>query len=269
MMFCERCGKQIEEALNFCNACGAQLRKKEKSEQQSVLNTLITALIVVCTAGPGVLVGLVRGQAMFEEQAFEITAQAGSMVGVEKEERLTTHWLQSFKFRHPWLQLNLLTAFVAGAVVGIFEGTVERLVVLAAFLPVLAGQSGNTGCQALAVTLRGMTLGELDAHTKKWLVSKEAWLGLLNGLITGAVAAIAMFFIARGQMPDQALTLALITLSALALSCVLSGVAGVLIPLILKRMGFDPATASTIFLTTLTDVFSMGGFLGLAAWLLS
>ena len=93
----------------------------------------------------GTLLGLVRGQAMFEEHSFDITAQAGTMVGVEKEERLTTHWLQSFKFRHPWLQLNLLTAFVAGAVVGMFEGTVERLVVLAAFLPVLAGQSGNTG----------------------------------------------------------------------------------------------------------------------------
>ncbi len=126
----------------------------------------------ICDAD-GVLVGLVRGQALFEEQAFEITAQAGTMVGVEKEERLATPVRQSFKYRHPWLQLNLLTAFVAGAVVGIFEGTIERLVVLAAFLPVLAGQSGNTGCQALAVTLRGMTLGELKAGKEKALVLKE------------------------------------------------------------------------------------------------
>jgi len=104
----------------------------------------------------GKLIGIVRGQAMFETQAYEISAQAGTMVGVGKEERLTTPWPTSLKFRHPWLQLNLLTAFVAAAVVGFFQGTLEQIVVLAVFLPVLAGQSGNTGCQALAVTLRGM-----------------------------------------------------------------------------------------------------------------
>ena len=133
----------------------------------------------------GVLIGLVRGQAMFEEQAIEITMQPGTMVGVEKEERLATPWSKSFRFRHPWLQLNLLTAFAAGAVVSIFEGTVERLVALAVFLPVLAGQSGNTGCQALAVTLRGLTLGELKAGKARALVVKEASLGLMNGAITG------------------------------------------------------------------------------------
>ena len=109
----------------------------------------------------GRLVGLVRGQAMFEEHAFEITAQPGRMVGVDKEERLGTPVMRSLQLRHPWLQLNPLTAFVAAAVVGIFQQTLDQMVILAIFLPVLAGQSGNTGCQALAVTLREMTLGEL------------------------------------------------------------------------------------------------------------
>ncbi|MBW3671557.1 MAG: CBS domain-containing protein, partial [Acidobacteria bacterium] len=112
--------------------------------------------------GNGALVGLVRGRAMFEEQAFEISAQPGRMVGVDKEERLSTAWPRSLKMRHPWLQLNLLTAFIAAAVVGLFQDTIDRVVILAAFLPVLAGQSGNTGCQALAVALRGLTLGELE-----------------------------------------------------------------------------------------------------------
>jgi len=94
----------------------------------------------------GKLLGVVRGQTLFEEQAFEIAAQVGSMVGVEKEERLATPLNTSFKFRHPWLQINLATAFVAGAVVAIFQDPVDRLVILALFLPVLAGQSGNTGC---------------------------------------------------------------------------------------------------------------------------
>ncbi len=216
----------------------------------------------------GVLIGLVRGQAMFEEQAFEITAQIGSLVGVEKEERLATTWVQSLKFRHPWLQLNLLTAFVAGAVVGIFQDTVDRLVILALFLPVLAGQSGNTGCQSLAVTLRGLTLGELKPGKEKALVMKEASLGLLNGAIVGLVAALGMFFIATMQHSPHALVLAIVVWIAMIGSCVASGVSGALVPLTLKRFGLDPATASSIFLTTATDVVSMGLLLGLAAMLI-
>lgn len=216
----------------------------------------------------GRLVGAVRGQILFEQQAFEISAQAGSMVGVEKEERLSTPWPRAFKFRHPWLQINLLTAFVAGAVVAFFQGTVDQIVVLATFLPILAGQCGNTGCQALAVTLRGMTLGELKHGKATQLVIKEAWLGLLNGATVGLIAGGGMYFYANSQKNPDALWLGLITWFALAISCVVSGMAGASIPLVLKRLGADPATASSIFLTTATDVASMGIFLGLATWLL-
>lgn len=218
--------------------------------------------------GNGVLLGLLRGQALFEEQAFEITAQVGSMVGVEKEERLSTSLKSSFKFRHPWLQINLATAFVAGAVVAIFQDTVDRLVILALFLPVLAGQSGNTGCQALAVTLRGMTLGELKKGAERALVVKEASLGALNGAFTGVVAALGMFIVATYQHNPDALLLSLVVWVALVGSCVASGISGAMVPLTLKRFGFDPATASSIFLTTATDVVSMGLLLGLAALLI-
>jgi magnesium transporter len=218
--------------------------------------------------GEGRLLGLVRGQTMFAEQAFEITAQVGSMVGVEKEERLATPLKSSFRFRHPWLQINLLTAFVAGAVVAIFQDTVDRLVILALFLPVLAGQSGNTGCQALAVTLRGMTLGELKAGAERALVAKEASLGALNGAFTGLVAALGMFIVATYQNNPNAVLLSIVVWVALVGSCVASGVCGALVPLTLKRFGFDPATASSIFLTTATDVVSMGLLLGLAAMLI-
>jgi magnesium transporter len=218
----------------------------------------------VCDAN-GVLIGLVRGQAMFEEQAIEITAQVGSMVGVEKEERLATPLARSFKFRHPWLQLNLLTAFVAGAVVAIFQDTVDRLVILAVFLPVLAGQSGNTGCQALAVTLRGITLGELKPGGEQSLIRKEASLGLYNGALTGLVAGLGMLFMAYYQSNSAALGLAIVVWAALVGACVTSGLCGALIPIMLKRFGLDPATASSIFLTTATDVVSMGMLLGLAA----
>jgi magnesium transporter len=215
----------------------------------------------------GRLIGLVRGQAMFEAQAIEITLQAGSMMGVEKEERIATPWFHSLKLRHPWLQLNLLTAFLAAAVVGIFQDTLDRLVILALFLPVLAGQSGNTGCQALAVTLRGMTLGELHPGSERRLVSKEAWLGCLNGVGVGIAAGVGMYITATGQHQDSPFMLAFVVCLAMIGACVASGVSGAMVPLTLKRFGFDPATASSIFLTTATDVVSMGMLLGLATML--
>jgi magnesium transporter len=210
------------------------------------------------------LAGLVRGQSMFEAQAVEISLQAGSMVGLEKEERVATAPVKSLKLRHPWLQLNLLTAFLAAAVVGLFQETIDRLVILALFLPVLAGQSGNTGCQALAVTLRGMTLGELKPGNSRQLVAKEAWLGMMNGAGVGLMAGLGMYITATGQHLDQALMLGFVVFLAMVGACIASGISGAMVPLTLKRLGFDPATASSIFLTTATDVVSMGMLLLLA-----
>jgi magnesium transporter len=215
----------------------------------------------------GKLVGLVRGQTLFEHQAFELSAQPGTMVGVEREERLATPWQRCFKFRHPWLQLNLLTAFIAAAVVGVFQDTLDRMVVLSVFLPVLAGQSGNTGCQALAVALRGITLGELQPGRAHAIVAKEALLGLVNGVLVGCTAGLGMFILARAQGNPAAPWLGLVVVAAMALSCTVSGISGAVVPLLLRRCGADPATASSIFLTTATDVVSMGAFLGLASWL--
>lgn len=212
----------------------------------------------------GRLVGIVRGQTLFEHQAFEISAQSGKMVGVEKEERVSTPWRRSLVFRHPWLQFNLLTAFVAASVVGVFEETIDKVVALAVFLPVLAGQSGNTGCQALAVTIRGITLGEIAPGSARSLVAKEAWLGLLNGIGTGLTAGVGMLIFAHAKGDADAPMLALIVVLAMMGACVSSGIFGALVPLTLRRFGADPATASSIFLTTATDVASMGLFLGLA-----
>lgn len=216
----------------------------------------------------GGLVGLVRGQALAEAQAFELSAQAGSMVGVEKEERLATPILRSFLFRHPWLQLNLLTAFIAAAVVGLFENTLNQIVLLAVFLPVLAGQSGNTGCQALAVALRAMTLGELK-EGKEWkAILKESALGLANGAFVGLTAGAGMVVYAHMMKNPVPWQLGGIVFLAMIGSCVVSGACGALVPAVLRRLGADPATASSIFLTTATDVVSMGLFLGLATWLI-
>jgi magnesium transporter len=218
------------------------------------------------TDSGGRLVGMIRARTIFEQEAIDLSAQAGKMVGVEAEERVSTSWPRSFRFRHPWLQLNLLTAFVAAGVVSIFQDTLDRIVVLAVFLPVLAGQSGNTGCQALAVTLRGLALGEIDRMQAKAMI-KEAWVGILNGVFVGLVAGLGMFFFARSQGNESPVVLALCVFLAMIFSCAASGISGATIPLVLKRLGADPATASSIFLTTATDVVSMGAFLGLATLL--
>jgi magnesium transporter len=212
------------------------------------------------------VIGMVRGWRLFERQAIEISAQSGQMVGVGKEERLYTGIWRAFKMRHPWLQVNLLTAFMAGFVVSLFEGTITQIVALAAFLPILAGQTGNTGCQALAITLRGITLGDMENYPVRKLIAKELILGAMNGVLTGIVAGLAMYWTARGSGGDP-LMLALVILLAMTGACMASGLFGVFVPLILKRLGADPVTASSIFLTTGTDIAGMGLMLILATTL--
>jgi magnesium transporter len=210
------------------------------------------------------VIGVVRGWRLFERQAIEISAQSGQMVGVDKEERLDTGVWKAFRMRHGWLQVNLVTAFAAGFVVSLFEGTISQIVALAAFLPILAGQSGNTGCQALAITLRGITLGDLNSHPVRKLIAKELTLGAMNGLLTGIVAGLAMWWHAGGSSNGQSMLLGLVILLAMTAACMASGLFGVLVPLTLQRFGADPCTASSIFLTTGTDIASMGLMLALA-----
>lgn len=219
------------------------------------------------TDDSGRLLGLVYGWQLFESMATELSAQSGSMVGLDREERLSTPVLKAFRMRHPWLQVNLLTAFTAAFVVGLFEDTIARIVALAVFLPVLAGQSGNTGCQALAITLRGLTLGELAEFPVRSLLRKEIVLGAMNGFFVGLVAAAAMWIYAGLTGTGEPMLLGLTILIAMVGACIGSGVFGVLVPLTLRRLGADPAMASSIFLTTFTDVLGMGLMLLLATLL--
>jgi len=214
------------------------------------------------------LVGLVYGWQLFESVASEISAQTGTMVGLDREERVTTPVFASFKMRHPWLQVNLLTAFAAAFVVAVFEDTIAQIVVLAVFLPVLAGQSGNTGCQALAITLRGLTLGELGDYPVRKLLRKELLLGALNGLAVGLVAAIAMWIYAAGSGVENPFALGVVILVAMTGACMGSGAFGVMVPVTLQKFGTDPAMSSSIFLTTMTDIVGMGLMLALATMFL-
>ncbi|MGB5323827.1 MAG: magnesium transporter [Pseudomonadales bacterium] len=215
----------------------------------------------------GKLVGMVYGWKLFECMATEISAQTGSVVGLDKDERIGTPLLTSFRMRHGWLQFNLFTAFLAAFVVAYFEDTIAAIVALAVFLPVLAGQSGNTGCQALAITLRGMTLGEIKEYSVGRLIRKEMMLGAMNGFFVGLIAAAAMWFYATSTGSASPHLLAVVILLAMTAACVCSGIFGVLVPVTLRRFGFDPASASSIFLTTFTDIVGMGLMLFLATLL--
>ena len=216
----------------------------------------------------GQLIGLLRGQMLFEAEAIELSAQPGEMVGVEREERLTTPWLRSLKFRHPWLQINLFCGLLAAVVVGLFQETIDRIIALAVFLPVLIGQAANTGVQALSVSLRGMTLGDLRSGRERMLLIKEMLLGTFNGALTGITGGIAMFIFATMVKSPAAVMLGVVVFLATTISCLISGVAGAMVPLALKKLGADPAMASSIVVTTFTDVGCLAVFLGLATVLI-
>jgi len=211
----------------------------------------------------GSLLGTIRGSHVNDAHSLQLSAQSGLMVGVSTEEGLDSSWVKSVKLRGPWLMVNLATAFVAGAVVGLYQDTIDQIVLLAMFLPILAGQSGNTGAQALAVLIREMTLGDVGPKIKKQLV-KEIILGLIHGFVTGATCAIVMYILAVQQSNPHAIALSLIILTSMVASCIVSGVMGAFVPVALKKCGADPAAASSIFLTTGTDVVSMGVMLFLA-----
>jgi DNA-binding response OmpR family regulator/cation transporter-like permease len=198
------------------------------------------------------------------QRSIELSAQPGTMVGLEKEERISTPWLRSMRLRHPWLQFNLLTSLAGGGMVLLFQDTINRLLILAVFVPVLISQSSNTGSQALAITLRGLALGELKAGREKMLIMKEALLGLLNGIFVGLVAAIAMYAAATAKHSQIALKLGVVVFLAMIGSCIISSIFGAMVQLALKKFGADPATASSIVLTTGTDVAAMVMLLGLA-----
>ena len=160
--------------------------------------------------------------------------------------------------RLPWLQVNLGTAFLAGAVVGLFESTIAQFTALAVLLPVVAGQSGNTGSQALAVTKRGLALREIRArHWLRVTLNEVATLAI-NGVAVAMVTALAVFFW------SGSIGLAGVIAVAMVISMAIAGLAGASIPIVLDRLGQDPAQASSIVLTTVTDVVGFFSFLGLA-----
>jgi len=177
------------------------------------------------------------------------------LAGVDTNERVTTSAITSFRTRYPWLAVNLLTAFLASIVVRSFQGTIEKWAALAAFLPVVAGMGGNAGTQTLTVFVRGLALGKVDWKSG---VRKELLVGMANGAANGVLTGLIVWL----WLGDW--VLAGILVAAMVANMLIAGVAGAVVPLALKELKFDPAVASSIFVTTFTDVGGFFCFLGLA-----
>lgn len=206
----------------------------------------------------GHLVGVVRYRSLFHAIEDVATADLQKMVGVSPEERALSLPGFAIKRRLPWLHINLITAFVAASVVGLFEGLIAQFTALAVLLPVVAGQSGNAGAQALAVTMRGLALREIGIRQWRLVLGKEVMVGLFNGVALAITCGIAVY------LWSDSFGLALVIAVAMVMSMLAAGIAGSLVPIVLTRLGQDPATASSIILTTVTDVAGFFSFLGTA-----
>jgi len=209
----------------------------------------------------GRLVGVIHQAGLLTALQEETSLDIQTMVGASKDERALSKVPFAVIKRLPWLQINLLTAFLAAGVVGLFEGTIAKFTALAVLMPVVAGQSGNAGAQALAVTMRGLALREISARHWLRVVWKEVNVGLLNGLAIALTTGVAVFFW------SQSFGLSLVIGISMVLSMIAAGFSGAIIPIALTRMGQDPAQSSTIVLTTVTDVVGFASFLGIATLL--
>lgn len=207
------------------------------------------------------LVGVVRHSELVDAVRLAATADMLTMVGASRDERATSSSWFAIRKRLPWLQVNLVTAFMAAAVVGMFEGTIAKFTALAVLLPVVAGQSGNAGAQALAVTMRGLALREI--RVKQWasVMRKEVNTGLWNGIGIAITCGVGVF------IWSQQIGLVIVIVSSMIIAMVAAGIAGALVPITLARLGQDPAVASSIILTTVTDIAGFLSFLGIATLL--
>jgi magnesium transporter len=230
------------------------------ADQEAVVQLIdthkVSAMPVIDVHGRPV--GVLRHHALASVAEEDAVANMQSMVGASREERALSPVTFAVRKRLLWLQINLATAFLAAAVVGLFEDTIAQFTALAVLLPVVAGQSGNTGAQALAVTMRGLTLHEIGLRQWARILAKESSVGLLNGV------AVALVTMAGVYLWSGSAGLAAVIGLAMVISMTIAGVAGASVPLVLSATGQDPAQSSSIVLTTVTDVMGFFSFLALA-----
>lgn len=183
-----------------------------------------------------------------------------SLAGLDEDEDTFAPVLKTAPRRAMWLGINLITAFLASAVINLFEGALDKVVALAVLMPIVASMGGVAGTQTLTVVIRGMALGQISNINRGWLINKEFLVGVINGLFWSIVVAVA----AAAWFDD--VMLGGIIAAAMVINLVTAGLAGSIIPIVLRKMDIDPALAGGVALTTVTDVVGFMSFLGLASW---
>jgi len=208
------------------------------------------------------LLGVITVDDVIDVIREEATEDIYGLAGVPSEEGIDTGWLRSLRLRLPWLYLRLLTALAAAVVVGLFEPMIAKVAALAVLMGVIAGQGGSAGMQTVTIITRGIALGEIAPRQGRRLLGKELSLGAANGALIGATIGLITFLWKGEFLIGVAAFLAMLVNMAVA------GVSGVAIPLAVRALGRDPALASGIFLTTVTDVLGFGALFLIAKWLL-
>ena len=209
------------------------------------------------------LVGRLTVEAMMDFIRQESDNEKFSMAGLREEEDIFSSIWKSVQNRWAWLAINLLTAFIASRVIGIFEGSIEKVVALAALMPIIASIGGNSGNQTTAMIVRALAIGQLTQSSIRSLLYKEISVALLNGLIWGSIVGLFAFYLYNNA------DLGFVMASAMVLNLILAAIMGVLMPLLMHRLGKDPAVGSSVLITAMTDSGGFFIFLGLATLVLT
>ncbi|MEQ1849829.1 MAG: magnesium transporter [Candidatus Peribacteraceae bacterium] len=233
----------------------------DRERVMQIMSQMRTEIVAVADESGSVL-GVIHLRDLMRVAQAEATEDIYRFAGVDVEEHPLDPVLTKVKRRYNWLLLNLVTAFMAAFVVSLFEDTIARFAILAVYMPIVAGQGGNAATQALAVVVRGLAMNEITWDKARGVVFREAGAGIVNGLITGLAAAGAA--IAFGAP----LIFGVILPAAMVINLFVAGFFGALIPFLLKRLKIDPAVASSVFVTTTTDVVGFFAFLGLGSILM-
>lgn len=207
----------------------------------------------------GKIKGIITFDDVIDVMREESTEDLQKMAGLLDHETVFSSWHHKVSKRLPWLYLNLVAAFIAAGVVSYFEGTLAQITILAAFLPVINNQAGNTGMQALSVTLRGQATGDIKDQSLVRSVFKEAGVGLTNGILIGAAIGLITL------LWQSDMILGGIIFVSMALTVLVSTIAGIVVPVTLEKLGYDPAMASSIFVTAIADITGIMFLLGTAA----
>lgn len=229
-------------------------------EDQEEAARLVTKydLNAIPVVSSGRILGIITVDDIIDVIVEEHEEDMMQLAGANVEEDLDTPLAASIKMRLPWLMVNLLTAFLASSVVNLFEDTIAQVVALSAIMTIISGMGGNAGSQTMSIIIRALSKDGVDREESRAQLVKEIFGGAMNGLIIGAITALVVIVVYRNGF------LGVIVVLAMVGNMVIGGVAGLLIPVLLKKLGKDPALASSIFLTTVTDTLGFFLLLGLA-----